>query len=191
MKLFLAVLAAVLPAFSQRIQVKLDTNATKVNFALADVLHSVHGVFELANGDFWFDPNTAEAGGELVVSAASGNSGSHTRDSRMDSKILQVDEYPKVTFTPDHIVGKINMPGDSDFGLHGIFKIHGGSHEMTMKVRTHIESDRLTVTADFDVPYVKWGMKSPSTFMLRVDDKVQIDIKGAGQITAAKSGRFS
>lgn len=186
MRLLLAVLAAVLPAFPQRIQAKLDTNATKVNFALGDVMHSVHGVFALTNGDFWFDPTTAQAGGQLVVSAASGNSGSHGRDSRMHSNILQVDQYPKVTFTPDHIVGKVNMSGDSDFGLHGMLDIHGASHEVTMKVKSHIESDRLSVTADFDVPYVKWGMKNPSTFMLRVDDTVQIEIKSTGQISAAQ-----
>jgi hypothetical protein len=28
----------------------------------------------------------------------------------------------------------------------------------------------------FEVPYVKWGMKNPSTLMLRVDDKVEIVI---------------
>jgi hypothetical protein len=28
----------------------------------------------------------------------------------------------------------------------------------------------------FEVPYVKWGMKNPSTLMLRVDDKVEITI---------------
>ena len=28
------------------------------------------------------------------------------------------------------------------------------------------------------MPYVAWGMKNPSTFLLRVNDNVQIDIAG-------------
>ena len=52
--------------------------------------------------------------------------------------------------------------------LHGQFTIHGGAHEVTMAVKAHIENQRLTATIDFQVPYVQWGMKNPSTLFLRV-----------------------
>jgi uncharacterized protein with GYD domain len=32
------------------------------------------------------------------------------------------------------------------------------------------------VVGVFEVPYVSWGMKNPSTLMLRVNDKVEITI---------------
>ena len=34
----------------------------------------------------------------------------------------------------------------------------------------------------FTLPYVKWGMKNPSTLMLRVNDKVEITIETIAHI---------
>ena len=36
----------------------------------------------------------------------------------------------------------------------------------------------------FALPYVSWGMKNPSTFVLRVDEKVAIEIHAAGRVLA-------
>jgi hypothetical protein len=38
-----------------------------------------------------------------------------------------------------------------------------------------------TVTSHFTVPYVKWGMKNPSTFVLRVNQSVDIEIQASGE----------
>ena len=35
---------------------------------------------------------------------------------------------------------------------------------------------RATAKIHFTIPYVKWGLKNPSTLFLRVSDKVDIDI---------------
>ena len=39
--------------------------------------------------------------------------------------------------------------------------------------------------AKFDVPYVNWGMKDPSTLFLKVDNSVQISIAAAGVLQPA------
>lgn len=93
--------------------------------------------------------------------------------------------YPEITFTPDRIEGKVNLSGHSEFKLHGIFTIHGATHELTMNVKAAINGNHLTATADFNVPYVQWGLKNPSTLFLRVNDTVPIKINAVGEIKSS------
>jgi polyisoprenoid-binding protein YceI len=178
----LALFVAAIPLVGQHTHLTLDTKLTTVAFTLGDVLHTVHGTFKLTKGDLWFDPVSGKAGGTLVVNGASGSSGSNARDSRMNKAILESDIYPEITFSPDRLDGKVNLSGHSDFKLHGLFTIHGASHELTMNVKADIQSGHLTANADFDAPYVKWGLKNPSTLFLRVNDTVLIEIHAVGEI---------
>ena len=57
----------------------IDPAKTKVEFTLGSLLHTVHGDFRLKTGTLRFDPQTGKASGELVVDAASGESGSQRR----------------------------------------------------------------------------------------------------------------
>ena len=187
-KILLTLLVIVSPVCAGQIQLKFDPNATKVEFTLGDTLHEIHGTFQMTSGQMWIDPATGAAGGQLVVSAESGESGSHGRDSRMKKNVLQANAFPRVVFTPDHVNGKINRMGDSDFQVHGQFSIHGGTHEVTMNAKAHVESDHFSSTATFDVPYVKWGMPNPSTFMLKVSESVKITVDGKGVIDFGPAG---
>jgi polyisoprenoid-binding protein YceI len=180
---FVALIVLVaLPALAERIDLDIDPAATKVNWTLGDVLHTVHGTFKLKKSDFWFDSASGQAGGVLIVDAASGESGSNARDSRMHKNVLESDRYPEITFVPDRVEGAVARTGDSEVKLHGMFTIHGGTHEVLMKVKCHAEPQALNATVSFTVPYVKWGMRDPSNFLLRVKNYVDIDIQAAGRI---------
>jgi polyisoprenoid-binding protein YceI len=174
MKLFFMLVLVTTPALAERIDLEVDPAATRINWTLSDVLHTVHGTFKLKKGDLWYDPATGQAGGLLVVDAASGESGSSARDGRMHKNVLESARYPEITFVPDHVEGGAQ--------LHGMFTIHGGAHEMIMNVKSHIEQQKLTAAITFTVPYVKWGMKDPSNFLLKVKDSVEIDIEAAARI---------
>jgi polyisoprenoid-binding protein YceI len=178
----LILVALAIPAFGQVTRVQLDPAATQVNFTLGDVLHTVHGVFKLKSGDLWFDPSSGKAGGQIVVNAMSGDSGNSARDSHMHKDILESGEYVDITFQPGLVEGTVNLQGDSNVRLRGQFAIHGGTHELTMAVKSHIVERRLTAVVTFPVPYVQWGMKNPSKLFLRVNDTVEISIQTAGQL---------
>ena len=74
-------------------------------FTLGDVLHTVRGSFKLKRGSVRFDPDTGQAGGEIVVDVTSGNTNGDARDRRMDKAILESARYPMPsssrTISPD------------------------------------------------------------------------------------------
>ena len=177
---FRVLCAAALAAASlaaQETALQIDPSQTKVGFTLGDVLHTVHGSFALKRGSIRFDPASGKASGELVVDAASGNSGSPGRDRRMHQNILESAKFPEIVFRPDRVEGKIGAHGTSHVELHGTFAIHGAEHEMLLPVLVEAMGDHYAATLHFTVPYVRWGMKNPSTLILRVSDKVEIDIE--------------
>jgi polyisoprenoid-binding protein YceI len=154
----------------------LDPAQSHVEFTVGSTLHTVHGTFLLKRGTIHFDAATGSANGELVVDAASGNSNDGARDRRMHKDILQSDRYPEIVFRPDRVEGKVAAEGASQVQLHGMFVIHGQEHEMTVPVDLQAGEGQYRAAAHFVVPYIKWGMKNPSTFILRVNDKVEITV---------------
>jgi polyisoprenoid-binding protein YceI len=168
--------ASVAPAFCTEYTLQLTPDNTKIQWTLSDVLHTVHGTFELKRGSIKFDPDSGEASGEVVVDTTSGESGGGARDARMHSNVLESLKYPEAVFAPDRVEGKLAMAGTSNFKLHGMFKIHGVSHEMTMDVQSEVAQGRMTAEITFDLPYVAWGMRNPSTLLLKVGKKVQVAI---------------
>ena len=159
---------------------QLDPAKTEINFTLHDPLHTVHGSFKLKRGDIHFDPATGKAGGEIVIDLASGESGNGSRDKRMQKEVLESQKYPEAIFVPDSIKGRLEAEGESTLDAHGVFKIHGADHEMTLQLLVDaLGGGRYTAISHFDIPYVQWGMKDPSNFLLKVDKKVEMEVKAA------------
>jgi polyisoprenoid-binding protein YceI len=161
---------------SQPRSLVIDPAQTKVEFTLGSLLHTVHGDFHLKSGTMRFDPQSGRASGELVVDATSGESGSPARDKRMHAAILESGKYPEISFRPDRVDGKVAPDGKSQVELHGVFAIHGVEHEMLFPITVEASGGQYNVVGTFEVPYVSWGMKNPSTLMLRVNDKVEITV---------------
>ena len=181
MKLTSLLFVPALLAFAADAPLEIAPAQAQVTFTLGDVLHTVHGTFDLKRGKLLFDPTTGKASGEIVVDAASGRSGSAARDRRMHANILESQRYPEIVFRPDRVEGKVAHEGPSEAVLHGIFSIHGADHEVTVPLHVDAAAGHYTAKAHFVVPYVKWGMKNPSTFVLRVSDKVDIDVTVVAQ----------
>jgi polyisoprenoid-binding protein YceI len=175
-------------AQSQELTLQFTSSSTSINFTLGDILHTVHGSFNLKSGQVRYDPATTAVHGSLLADANSGQSGNHIRDRRMHREILESARYPEITFRPDRVAGKVASTGTSTVQVHGIFSIHGADHELTLPVRVQMFADHWIADTHFTVPYVKWGVKNPSTFLLRVSESVEIDVHATGASPFASVG---
>jgi polyisoprenoid-binding protein YceI len=169
--------ASAAAAAGEEMALEVAPAATSVEFTLGGSLHTVHGKFRVKRGAVRFDPTTGKASGEVVVDATSGESGSGARDRRMHKSILESDRYPEIVLTPERVVGTVAPRGESRVEVQGTLRIHGTEHPVAWPVTVRVEESQITADLEFEVPYVKWGMKNPSTFMLRVSDKVAIHIR--------------
>jgi polyisoprenoid-binding protein YceI len=169
-------------AGAQMTTLRIDPGQSEVSFTLGDVLHTVRGSFRVSDGEVKFDRRTTEMSGEICVSAGSGKSGSDARDRRMNKDVLEAEQFAIVSFKPQQMSGTLAESGDSTIGVTGIFTVHGSSHPLTVPVSVHIEAGRYVAKTHFVVPYVQWGMRDPSTFVLRVAKEVSIDLTLVGKI---------
>ena len=163
-------------------KLSLDPASSEVNFTLTDTLHVVHGTFHIQQGDIAFDPATGKATGSIVVDALSGQSGSSTRDHRMTNDELKASTFKTISFTPTRFTGTFNATGDSTLQVHGIFTLLGTPHEIDVPMQLQVNGEQLHAVGSFAVPYVQWGLKDPSTFMLHVNKEVQIDLSLMGTL---------
>src|SRR6266566_7471324 len=186
--LMLCAYSALSAAQPQELTLRFAPAETRINFTIGDILHTIHGSFRLKRGEVGYALAAATVRGVLVVDATSGQSGNRSRDRKMHREILESTRYPEITFRPDRVEGKVSPAGTSMLQVHGIFSIHGSDHELTMPVQVQMFPDHWLADTHFTVPYVKWGIKNPSTFILRVSESVEIDIHATGQRPLASAG---
>jgi polyisoprenoid-binding protein YceI len=171
---------AAVTAQSQELRLQFDPSKTTIAFTLGDILHTIHGSFQLKSGDVQYKITAKSVSGNLIVDATSGQSGNRSRDRKMHKEILESARFPEINFRPDRVEGNVGPLGTSTIQVYGMFSIHGSDHELTMPVRVEVFPDHWTADTHFTVPYVKWGIKNPSTFVLRVSESVEIDVHASG-----------
>ena len=167
------------------VQLSIDPQQSKVHYSVDSTLHTVHGTFNVKSGTMSFDPASGKASGEVVVYATSGDSGNHSRDERMHKEILETTKYPDATFRPTQVDGAVSLAGASDVKVRGIINLHGQDHEIVALVHAELAAGAWKGSAKFDVPYIQWGIKNPSNWMLKVKPVVNVELEMAGTVKAA------
>jgi polyisoprenoid-binding protein YceI len=163
-------------------KLSLDTTRSEVHFTLTDALHTVHGTFHIQQGDVTFDPVTGKADGSILVDALSGKSGNSIRDHRMANDELKAPDYKTVAFAPTRFTGTFNPTGDSTLQVHGLFTLIGTPHEIDVPMQVQVSGDQIHAVGSFAVPYIQWGLKDPSTFMIKVEKEVHVDLDLTGTL---------
>jgi len=172
-------------SYTQQQTFTANPSASSVAFALTGTGHEVHGSFHVQSGTIQFDRSVLKLSGSIVVSAASGESGDKGRDKKMHSDVLDVEHFADVTFAPQSYQGTIAPSVDSTIQVTGTFTLHGAPHDLTVPMQVHIDGSNLTAKGKFVVPYVKWGLKDPSVFILKVAKDVQINLALSGTLSPA------
>jgi polyisoprenoid-binding protein YceI len=173
---------------AQQYSVILDPAQTIVAFTLDSTLHEVHGTFKLKSGEIHFDPASGKASGRIIVDATTGDSGDKSRDKKMHQGILESQKFPEITFRPQKITGTFNPQGASQLELEGIFQLKGQDHPLTATIAVGpAAGTTLHATVRFRIPYIKWGLKDPSTWLLKASDTVNVEIQASSKITGQVS----
>lgn len=168
--------------FAQYQTFVVDTNASEVKISLKTTHELVNGTFGLQAGSIKFNPGASTLSGSIVVLAASGKTGNHSRDKKMYKDILEVEQHATVSFEPKSYVGTLAASGDSSIQVTGVFTLLGSPHEMTVPMQIHLESASATAKTHFVVPYVQWGLKNPSFLFWKAENDVAVDVNLTGTI---------
>jgi hypothetical protein len=65
--------------------------------------------------------------------------------------------------------------------VEGILKLHGSDHVITLTLPVQTKANSLSARTHIVIPYVEWGLKNPSTFLLHVGDKVEVEVTAVGK----------
>lgn len=178
----MASLISATQARAQELSFQVDPAQSKVEYSLAGTMHIVHGTFAVKSGAIQYDPASGKIDGTIVVDATSGSSGNQSRDNRMHREILESAKFPEIVFSPTKLAGVVAADGISKVEISGRFRLHGQDHDVTLPAEVKANGKNLQVTTHVDIPYIKWGLKNPSNFLLHVSDTVNIEIEARGQV---------
>jgi polyisoprenoid-binding protein YceI len=163
----------------------LDPAQSNVHWTLGSSLHTVHGAFALKRGSLQIDPVSGKASGEVIADATSGHSGNDSRDRKMHKEVLESGRFSEVIFRPDSFTGRLAPQGESTVEVHGAFALHGSEHELTVPVKLTLAGDHWTGSASFVVPFIDWGLKNPSTWLLKVEHVVRVELEMKGTLQSS------
>ena len=167
---------------TRRAVIELDPTNSEIDFDLDGFPHQVHGKFKLVSGTIEVDSASGELSGLIVVDTASGDSGNRLRDAEMLNSILEVQQYPQITFTPNQCQQAVAMPNRFRGPVHGTLALHGIKQEIVVDSEVLLQGDEVKISGHFVVPYVDWGLKDPSLWLLRVAKQVAINVHTQGHL---------
>lgn len=164
------------------IALAVDPAQSTLHWTLDSSLHTVHGTFAIKSGKFELTPEGHSVSGEIRVDAASGQSGNQSRDNRMHKEILDVSRFTEVIFRAQTFDGKLSTTASAELQLQGTLALHGSDHPITVPVHLELTGDHWKGSGKFQIPYVEWGLKDPSNFLLKAAKVVDIEVMLAGNL---------
>ncbi|MGH0032468.1 MAG: YceI family protein [Myxococcota bacterium] len=158
------------------VDLELRPEDTAISFELDSTLHRVHGAARLEEGSIRFDPAGGPASGSIVVDATSLDTDNGLRDAQMHGKVLESERYPRREFVPERLSVVSREAAQADVVVDGTLRMHGGEWPLAIPARVSAEGGAWRIGGSFVVPYVEWGMRDMSNFLLSVDPEVVVHL---------------
>jgi polyisoprenoid-binding protein YceI len=149
-----------------------------VSFDASFRLGDFSGHTDDVSGEFQIDTADVRQGvaGVLRVNPATLRTGVEGRDRDL-RKVMEVERYPEIRFTIDHVESSFPSVTDrSDILLtiDGVMMIHGVEHRMTFPGRARVQDARLWVRGENRLKMTDFGITPPSKLFMRVADTVLV-----------------
>lgn len=171
--IFAVALAAATTA-AQAADLAISSEETTLSFEFDSTLHRVHGTARLREGSVRFEPAGGPASGRIVIDATSLDTDNSLRDAQMHGKVLESERFPDIEFVPTSLRVEERSADRARVRLVGTIRIHGGEWPLEIPADVSVDGDRIRVEGHFVVPYVEWGMRDMSNFLLSVDPEVVV-----------------
>jgi polyisoprenoid-binding protein YceI len=143
---------------------------------------TVEGRNESVSGTIlWIESNSRPVvHAELTIDALKFDSGNATRD-RDVRNILNVGEYPEITFELESLLGLDAVPLTELSGVYiatGLLTVHGTAKEINVPVRLHYSDGVLTIEGATASKYSDFGIDPPRVagFVGRAPDELRLHV---------------
>jgi polyisoprenoid-binding protein YceI len=162
-----------------------DPDASDITAAVAEPMSSLRGdavgKLRLLSCDIYQDPKRRADDGaniwvEVVIDAASYLSGSTMRDDAVKASILDVKDYPTISFKGGSSwtdVKKTSATSGSAT-LKGQLMIHGAVRPFEVPVQVSMSGEKLIGNGEVTFNYTDFGIEQPSILGLRAGNVVKV-----------------
>ncbi len=164
---------------------RIDLEASEITAAVAEPISSLRGdavgTFHLLSCDIYQDPKRRPDDGaniwvEAVIDAASYHSNSATRDRAVKTSILEVKDYPTISFKGGSSWTDVKHTSDvaGSATLKGELMIHGAVRPFEVPVQVSLAGDKLIGSGEVSFNYTDFGIEQPSILGLKAGNMVKI-----------------
>ena len=175
------------PPTEGTVSYRVDPVHSRVIFEMKATLHTVEGKTSAVSGTFTRSAAPSAdgfaVGGRIVIAARTLDTGNGTRDKRMRSESLAVDQFPEIVFVPSRATGSVASftPGSTaKFKLEGSLAVRGVTKPVSLDVTARFAEQGISADGTTTMSFLDFGVPDPSNFFLRVKPNLTIKVHVEG-----------
>ncbi len=164
---------------------RIDLDQSEITAAVAEPMSSIRGdavgKFRLLSCDVYQDPRRRPDDGaniwvEAVVDAASYSSGSSARDNSVKNSILDVKDYPTISFKGGSSWTDVKQTSETagSATLKGQLMMHGAVRPFEVPVHVSLSGNRLVCDGEVSFNYTDFGITQPSILGFKAGNMVKV-----------------